>query len=186
MTLRFPLAAVLCAAVTLPLAAGAAPTPAAGGANARSSVEGCMGAQLFNGVWRLKVLSVDPAAQYNDGALTTGVGVKVQLRNGTSQTIAADDTGLSDINGKGIDLAFADENVTNAVGSGTGLTTQFTDKKLPPGGPTTVTIYFPYGADKTSKPAKLLVAVDPKLNRVKVAYTTKSPSFRVHLDCTAS
>ena len=31
----------------------------AGGANQRESLEGCMGQDFFNGIWRIKVLSVE-------------------------------------------------------------------------------------------------------------------------------
>ena len=165
----------------------ATPPPAAGGAMQRSSVEGCIGDQLFNGIWRVKVISVDPAASYNDGSQVTGVGVKVQVRNGTSKELSPDQTGFSDINGRGIDLAYDDENAVNAVTAGVGLTENLMDKKLPPGGAATVTIYFPYGPDKTAKPAKLLIAVDGKSpnNYAHVKYSVKDPSFRIKLDCPA-
>ena len=167
-------------------AGGRAATPQpAGGSMQRSSVEGCAGTQLFNGIWRVKVMSFDPAASYNDGSQETGVGVKLQLRNGTHRELAPDETGFSDINGNGIDLAYADENTVNAVGAGTGLTEHLLDKKLPPGGASTVILYFPYGADKTAKPAKLLIAVDQHSphNTKGVKYSVKSPSFRVDLTC---
>jgi hypothetical protein len=161
------------------------PPPAAGGAMQRSSVEGCVGEQLFNGVWRVKVLSVDPAAHYNDGTDMTGVGVRLQLRNGTSREIAPDETGFSDINGRGIDLAYDDENTVSAADSGTNLTQALLDKKLAPGAAATVMIYFPDGPEKGAKPAKLLIDVNPhsSSNYAHVQYSTKSPSFRIHLDC---
>ncbi|MBV8750621.1 MAG: hypothetical protein JO103_13005 [Candidatus Eremiobacteraeota bacterium] len=165
--------------------AAAPPKQAEGGAMQRSSVEGCVGAQLFDGVWRVKVLSVDPAVSYNDGTAETGVGVKVQVRNGTAKELAPDETGFSNVNGHGIDLAYADENTVSAVDSGTGLTESLLDKKLPPGAASTVTIYFPYGPDKTAKPDKLLIAVDPHAttNYKHVHYSVKDPSFRIHLSC---
>lgn len=178
----------LCALTLLTTAAHAAtPRPAAGGAMQRVSVEGCVGDQLFNGVWRIKVISIDPAAAYNDGTAETGIGVKIQVRNGTSKELAPDETGFSDINGRGIDLAYDDENTVNVVGSGTNLTAALLDKKLPPGGASTITMYFPYGPDKTAKPAKLLIAVDPKSpnNYAHVTYSVKNPNFRVKLNCPA-
>ena len=184
--MRILLAASLALVLSAAPSLAAKPKPAQGGAMQRSSVEGCMGQQLFNGVWRVKVLSVDPAASYNDGTAETGVGVKLQLRNGTSKELAADESGFSDINGKGIDLAYADENTVNAVSAGTGLTASLLDKKLPPGGAATVTIYFPYGPDKTAKAVKLLIAVDGHSahNYAHVKYSVKDPSFRVNLTCT--
>lgn len=186
MLIKSVFAAGLVVASILPAGAHA-PTPAAaGGSLQRGSVEGCIGKWLLDGVWRVRVISVDPAAQYNDGSLTTGVGVKLQIRNATSATIAPDDTGFSDISGRGIDLVYADENTVSAVGAGTGLTAQLLDKKLPRAGASTVTVYFPYSADKTAKPVKLLIAVDPSKNRTKAHYTVKDPSFRIHLDCGAA
>lgn len=177
---------LLCLLLVASASSFAATPQPAGGSMQRSSVEGCTGAQLFNGIWRLKVLSVNTAAVYNDGSQTTGVGVKVQVRNGTHRELAPDETGFADINGKGVDLAYADENSVNLVNAGTAdATTTLFDKKLPPGGASTVTLYFPYGADKSAKPAKLLVAVDQHSpnNRSGVKYSVKDPSFRVDLSC---
>lgn len=178
--------ALLALAFVLPIASAAAtPKPIAGGSNQRAAVQGCMNKWLFNGVWRLRVLSVDPAASYNDGSQVTGVGVKVQLRNGTHKDLSPDQSGLSDINGRGIVLGYNDDNTEDAVGSGTGLTEQLLDKTMPPGGGATVTLYFPYGPDKTAKPAKLIVPVDQKSehNTAHVKYSVKDPSFRVDLTC---
>lgn len=157
----------------------------AGGSNQRMAVEGCMNKWLFNGVWRLRVLSVDPAASYNDGTQTTGIGVKVQIHNGTSKELEPDQTGLSDINGRGITLAYADDNTVEPANAG-GLTENFLDKTMPPGGGATVTMYFPYDSgDKTSKPTKLIIPVDQKSehNTAHVHYSVKDPSFRVKLTC---
>lgn len=178
--------ALLAAAIALPAASIAAtPKPVAGGSNQRAAVEGCMNTWLFNGVWRLRVLSVDTAASYNDGSQMTGVGVKVQLRNGTHKDLSADQSGLSDINGRGIVLAYNDDNTSDVVNAGTGLTEQLLDKTMPPGGGATVTLYFPYGPDKTAKPAKLVIPVDQhsEHNSAHVKYSVKDPSFRVKLTC---
>ena len=145
-----------------------------------------MNQPLFNGIWRLTVLSVDPAATFNDGSTVKGVGVKVKLSNGTTRQLAPDETGFSNINGQGIDLAFSDENTSPISGVGTGYAARIGDKKLPPGGSTTAIWYFNASNDPAATPTKLLIAVDPKAstNYAKVHYSVKSPSFRVHLDCT--
>lgn len=168
------------------VAAAASPTPAAGGAMQRSSVEGCVGDQLFDGVWRVRVISVDTAAPYNDGMQTTGIGVKIQVKNGTSKEMAPDQTGFSDVNGRGVDLVYDNDNSANLANAG-GYTANLMDKSLPPGGGSTITLYFPYDSDKSAKPAKLLIAVDQSSpnNTKHVHYSTKSPSFRIHLDCPA-
>lgn len=180
------LLALIALAAISPLSVSAAVTPkAAGGANQRTSVEGCMNTFLFNGVWRVKVLGVDPAAAYNDGTAETGVGVRVQVRNGTGKMLSPDQTGFSDINGRGISLQYDDDNSVTVVGSGTSLTTALLDKELPPGGASTVVMYFPYGAEKTAKPLKLLIAVDPHAttNYKHVKYSVPNPSFRIKLNC---
>ncbi len=181
MRIAFMTTALLAA---LTCAVSAAATPAPGGAMQRSSVEGCVGTQLFDGIWRLKVISVDPAASYNDGTASTGVGIKLQVRNGTKQQLAPDETGFSDISGHGIDLAYQDDNSVNLANAG-GYTANLLDKKLPPGASSTITLYFPYGSDKTASPAKLLIAVDPHSpnNTKHVKYSTASPSFRIRLNC---
>ncbi len=182
---------MLLVAATLLLApaavsASSSKKPPVGGSMQRAAAEGCMNQWLFDGVWRLRVLSVDPAAQYNDGSLTTGVGVKMQLHNATSHDLEPDHTGLSDINGRGITVTYSDDNTEDAISSGTGLTNALLDKTMPPGGGATVTIYFAYGPDKTAKPVKLIIPVDPKSpnNYSHSHYSVSNPSFRVHLDCT--
>lgn len=177
---------LLAFAVALPGASMAAtPKPISGGSNQRAAVEGCMNKWLFNGVWRLRLLSVDPGASYNDGSQTTGVGVKIQLRNGTHKDLSPDQTGLADINGRGIVLGYNDDNTEDVVGSGTGLTEQLLDKTMPPGGGVTMTLYFPYGPDKSAKPAKLIIPVDQhsEHNIAHAKYSVKDPSFRVNLTC---
>ena len=172
--------------LSMMVAAAASPTPAAGGAMQRSSVEGCVGDKLFDGVWRVQVLSVDTAASYNDGTQSSGIGVKIQVKNGTGKEMSPDQTGFSDINGRGIDLVYDNDNSANLANAG-GYTANLLDKSLAPGAGSTITLYFPYDSDKTAKPSKLLIAVDPKSpnNYKHVSYSTKSPSFRIHLDCPA-
>jgi hypothetical protein len=151
----------------------AATPQAAGGANQRPSVEGCLNEWLFNGVERVRALDVTP-----DGTLVT-----LEVRNGTTQTLSAPDAGFAKINGQGIDLAYSDGSVQNLDISATAYRDEIGYKKLPPGGGTTVKLRFAPPASTSAKPAKLLIAVDPTYNSY-VHYTVKDPSFRINVNCT--
>jgi len=158
----------------------ATPTPkAAGGANQRTSVEGCINQFVFNGVWRVKVLSVAPAT-VNDGVTVKGTGIRLQIRNGTSKDLELDNAGF-DSNARGISLVYDDDSQYQlATVSGF-----YALQQVPPGGAYVTTLNFvTTHAPDTAKPAKLLIAQYPdKLHTPGVHFTTKSPSFRVHLDC---
>jgi hypothetical protein len=157
----------------------------AGGANQRESLEGCMGQDFFNGIWRVKVLSVEPLV---DGNGTAGWGVTLEVKNGTPQTLMmAVDTGISGT-GEGIQLVLADETILNVDR----LDVQtLTFASLPQGGGITHQLKFfpPFGtAPNDSKPAKLLFemkadGVASSMQQAGVAYSTPNPSLRVQLDC---
>lgn len=154
-------------------AAYAAAPPAAGGANERPSVEGCMNQWLFNGVWRVRVTSVSPS----------GSDVVMVVRNGSHDSLSTADSGFAAINGQGIDLAFSDASIQNLDINTTKFREELSTRKLPPGGQATTTLHFAPPSDPAAKPAKLLIRVDPKYNSY-VRYTVSDPSFRVRLDCT--
>lgn len=170
--------------LTLP-GAPAAPTAnvAAGGANARVSLEGCVGETLFNGVWRLTVKGVDPIpANVGRGP---GWGVTVELRNGTKTKTILRDTGL-----ESIDLVLPDGNTLLFYESE--AEQFFIYKELIQAGAVTYQLKF-YSPDRETlaadvpRPDKLIVQLDPKRMTAGylagVAYTTPTPSFRVRLDC---
>ncbi len=158
---------------------------AAGGANERPSLEGCVGDSLFNGVWRLKVTKLERIVK--DGN-TPGWGLTVEVRNGTRATLSPADAGIN-YSGAGIQLAFADA-TTLPVDA---LDVQkLTLAALPQGGAVNAQLkfYAPSGAeDRAARaPSKFLLEVDAKgvgdtLRRQGVAFTTPTPSFRVRLDC---
>jgi hypothetical protein len=131
----------------------------AGGANQRESLEGCIGQDFFNGIWRVKVLSVEPIV---DDMNTAGWGVTLEMKNGTTQTLTvAMDTGISGT-GEGIQLVLEDETILSVD---------------------------PYdAAPNDAKPVKFLfeMKADSVANSVReagVAYSTPNPGLRVQLDC---
>jgi hypothetical protein len=152
---------------------GLAATPQpAGGANQRPSVEGCLGEWLFDGVWRVRATDVTP-----DGSTVT-----LEVRNGTTQTLAPPDTGFAKINGQGIDLAFSDGSVQNLDISATAYREELGYKKLPPGAGAIAKLRFAPAQSANAKPVKLLIAVDPQYNSY-VHYSVKDPSFRINVNC---
>ncbi len=167
-------------AVTLPGA-----TPVAGGANERASLEGCLGEELFNGVWRIRASKLERITRDVD---TLGWGLTLEVRNGSKTTISPVDAGF-DPTGQGIQLAFADA-TTIPVDP---LDVQkVTFAGLPPGGPVIhqLKFYYPFGTkeDAVKTPVKFLLEINPKLmgdgTRAKgVAFTVPNPSLRVKLDC---
>lgn len=157
----------------------------AGGANQRESLEGCMRQDFFNGIWRVKVLSVEPIMN-DDGV--AGWGVNVEMKNGTAQTLTvAVDTGISGT-GEGIQLVLEDETIL-LVDPYDVQTLTFAS--LPQGGGITHQLkFFPaFGtAPNDAKPVKFLFemkadGVANSIQQAGVAYSTPNPSLRVQLDC---
>jgi hypothetical protein len=168
-----------------PPVVAASPTPAPGGAMQRSSVEGCLGRWLFNGVWRVRATHVNKSASYSTGGVSHGVEVALTVRNGTSQTLSPNASGFADINGATITLAYDNDNVVALDGSGDSDYNAFWFKPLPPGGSATVKLDFPYGSNKDAKPVKVLIGIDPhsSANTAHVTYSVSNPSFRIKLTC---
>lgn len=161
--------------VTLPNAA-----TAMGGANARPSLEGCLGETLFNGVWRVKTLKLE--------AIKTdrpGWGLSVEVRNGAKATIAPWEAGWVT---EGVQLAFADATTLSVDGMDVQKVSFAT---LPAGGAVThqLKFFYPFGTPDTEvkKPTKFLLELKDNIGdstRAKgVAFSVPNPSLRVRLDC---
>jgi hypothetical protein len=157
----------------------------AGGANQRESLEGCIGQDFFNGIWRVKVLSVEPIV---DDMNTAGWGVTLEMKNGTTQTLTvAMDTGISGT-GEGIQLVLEDETILSVDPYDVQT---LTFASLPQGGGITHQLkFFPAfdAAPNDAKPVKFLfeMKADSVANSVReagVAYSTPNPGLRVQLDC---
>jgi hypothetical protein len=172
-------------AVTIPGSSPSSSPQAAGGANERASLEGCLGEQLFNGVWRIRASKLERA---NKDADVPGWGLMLEVRNGSKATIMPVDAGF-DPTGQGIQLAF-DDATTIPVDP---LEVQrLTFASLPPGGAVTqqLKFYHPFGTkeDAVKTPVKFLLEVNPKgigdSTRAKgVAFSVPNPSLRIRLDC---
>ena len=158
---------------------------AAGGANQRASLEGCLGEQLFNGVWRIRATKLERISKDAD---TPGWGLTLELRNGSKATLISTDAGI-DGTGQGIQVAFADATTLNVDPYDV---QKLTFASLPQGGVVThqLKFYYPLGtaADTIKTPTKFLLEVDPKgigntPSQQGVAFSVPNPSFRVKLDC---
>ena len=160
---------------------------AAGGANQKASVTGCLNEPLFNGIWRLRVTKSEAVAD-RDG--TPAYHVVAQISNGTNKTLDPDSTGIQRGNAYTIVMANGD-----SLAAPTNTSVSFQDKtwaKLPQGvGENLDFWYYPGGQLtleqlKVNMPQKFLLEVKPdKLDKsLKVGYTVQDPSFRVNLTCT--
>ncbi len=152
----------------------------AGGANQKNSVEGCLGEQLFNGIWRLRVAKLEA---FVEGS-RNGYDLTLELRNGVGNTITGTATGISPSDdGKnlvladGQTLAFSNDSASNWVDTAY--------KSIPQGALNKAVLryYMPEGT--AEKPIKFLFEINAsKLDKdLKLSYTVKDPSFRVNLTC---
>ncbi|GAC1413743.1 MAG: hypothetical protein NVSMB64_24020 [Candidatus Velthaea sp.] len=164
------------------ISATASTPPPAGGANQRPSVEGCIGETLFNGIWRLKVLSSQLQSNPDDSD-SKNWAVALELRNAKNAQNSPGDSGFQDYP----QLAFGDETLDMET---TTAKVQYQKaiyyKSLPPGGVARTTLWFRLGDENAQKtPTKLLISIKPVEYGKKFGYTVPDPSFRVKLDCGA-
>ena len=177
--LSFCLAGVVAAVLPAQGQMQSTPSPAAGGSFQRSSVEGCTKQYLFNGVWRIKVVSLDTSSPGT-------VAVTLEVRNGSGKDFSmVQSTGFGGLNGNLINLVFSNDDTATMEKADqfVAYNNAIAFKHIPVGGFATGHLTFTAPNDPNVKPTKLLIAFDPKMNLDKAHYTVKDPSFRVHLDC---
>ncbi|MDX2008121.1 MAG: hypothetical protein SFU83_22995 [Meiothermus sp.] len=160
---------------------------AAGGANQRASLEGCLGETLFNGIWRVRASKLEAIVKDAGTPIeTAGWGITVEFRSAAKNMVQPVFTGLAD---QGIQVAFDDaQTLTTDV-----LDVQkLTYANLPPGGAITHQLKFWYKydtpKDQIKTPTKLLLEINTKgfentIRQSGASYTTPSPSLRIRLDC---
>ena len=160
---------------TLTLGAQTAPAISPGGADQRASLEGCLNETLFNGVWRLTVNGVKAINRFN--GQQAGYSLNVEWKNGNTKTINALNTGV-----KAITLVLDNGNTLDAENE-----QDLKYKNLPQAAGTSLALMFWASSAQTTaglgKPSKMLIEIHPSGYDSGVTYSSKTPSFRVKLDC---
>lgn len=169
-----------------PAATPPAPTLAAGGANQITAMQGCLGDTFFNGVWRIKVISLEPTTEPYSAPQVPGWAVRLEVRNGTKKSLAMMNTGIGASSGGGQPTMVLPDGNTLRFFEGDFLKPWSTS--LLPGGIMTFTLRFFFPRDTTDaqvqRPAKFIMEINPKIpDYVGVKYAVPDPSLRVRLDC---
>ncbi|MBB6015715.1 hypothetical protein ACFP9V_04865 [Deinococcus radiopugnans] len=169
-------------------AASAAPT-AAGGANQITALEGCINQTLFNGIWRVKVVSLSPIHTADPGGPDTpGWAVKLEVRNGTQKTTSLMSTGFGASSGGSQPALVLTDGSTLALNDSDFLKPWSQD--VLQGGVNTFTLRFSYPTGTTEaqaqalKPSKFILQINSDLPPyLGVKYSVPDPSLRVQLTC---
>jgi hypothetical protein len=166
-------------------------TQVAGGAEQISALEGCIGTDFFNGIWRFKVLSVEPLT---DDPNQPGWALETELRNGFQETLQPIFTGLS-ADAERMHLIASTDTPLEMTINDTLNGQQLSYANLPPGGiwKGRLTFHHPFDTppDEVEPPTKLLVEINPAGvvwgaeggGGTGVSYSVPNPSFRVDLTC---
>ncbi len=160
-----PLVVLLVAMLVGSLAAPgrSAPTPVPGGANQLSAIEGSVGKTLFNGEYRLKVITVRELSAQEAAALPAGSGAGADqkiilfvamIRNGTNRTVFG-----------GIRISYAD---ADDVVQSSGISGSSDFGNTPPGAAQRFKLTMPVPKDFV--PTKLIVsfAFEPKYKPFRI------------------
>ncbi len=163
--------------------------PASGGANQITALEGCLNETLFNGIWRMKVVSVKPISTPDAGRPDLpGWVVELEMRNGAPTTTSLMDTGFGAASG-GSQPALV-------LADGTTLKLEDSDflepwsKPVLQGGVLTFPLRFSYPSGTTDaqarnqRPSKFILQIKGQLpSYLGIKYSVPDPSLRVRLDC---
>ncbi|GIW34826.1 hypothetical protein [Meiothermus sp.] len=154
---------------TLSLTLPSTPT-AQGGANQIAALEGCQNEWLFNGIWRFRVLSLEPLPAEG----RRGWKARLELRNGTTANGAA----LAGTGWQGLRLVLDNGNTIESQ------YLEMRDKPFAQGTSMVEEALF-YSDEIERTPTKLLLLLDANkmLTSLKIRYTVPDPSFRVRLEC---
>ena len=155
--------------------------PAKGGTYQADALEGRKNEWVFNGIWRVQILDIQPIVDpFNPQR--PGWGVTFEFANGSKKSASQFVTGV-----KYPDLFDADENKLTIDENDWQTGSWF--KELPPGGSVkhTAKFYYPSGTPSSvvRKPAKVLILVDANDGNFRgtgLKYSSKNPSLRFFLD----
>lgn len=157
-------------------------TGAAVSSGAPATTEGCMSQWLFNGVWRVQVVKVEP---YMDGA-QVGWQVTEVWRNGASQEIAPGDSLLKD---QVLNLDDGSTIAASSTNAGTMSMGVVANHSFAQAAQFTYVQYFRTATfNAAAKPKVLAITFDgARLAQYKARpqFTTAQYNFRIKLDCTA-
>ena len=169
--------------------AGSPATTAAGGANQITALEGCINQTLFNGIWRVKVVSLSPIRTADPGSPDTpGWAVKLEMRNGAQKTTSLMNTGFGASSGGSQPTLVLTDGSTLALNDSDFLKPWSQD--VLQGGVNTFTLRFSYPRGTTEaqaqalKPSKFILQINGALpSYAEVKYSIPDPSLRVLLTC---
>jgi hypothetical protein len=177
---------------TMTLALGSAPAPTrtpSGGANQLAALEGCLNQTLFNGIWRVRVLSLTPIRTPDAGSPDIpGWSVKLEVRNGVSKTASLMGTGFGASSGGSQPMLLLADGNALALDDNDFLKPWSQD--VLQGGVLTFALRFSYPRGTTEaqaraqRPTKFILQINPRIPEyMGMKYSVPDPSLRVRLDC---
>ena len=176
--LAIVLASVICWTAVPQIVAADAPLP--------PSREACMGQWMFNGIWRVRVMKVDPLSDSSGKQI--GWLVTEQWRNGTDRKFAPGNTYAKD---QTLVLADGAQIAATETTQGTLSSQDLGFHDFPPSAQYTHMQKFIAGGafDPSNKPAAVVIPFDATrqaADKTLPQYAVNPPNFKIKLDCTAT